>query len=128
MTFNEVTGAFSFYIMNITEVEELEKTEPMSMDWKGHTVNFEAKTASLTPQFLKDAGDLISYPRAIVTVVDKWDVTKDAKGTPWPLEEDELAKLPVPFLTAMLNKVAESWSGDQKKVEGSPNGSAAAAK
>lgn len=108
--------------MNITEVEELEITETFEMDWKGHKVTFEAFRHTLNPQFLKDAGDMISYPKAVASTLKSWDVTKDAEGTPWPLTEPELSRLPVPFLTAILNKISESWAGDKKKQKASASG------
>lgn len=114
--------------MNITEVEELDEMVPMSMDWKGHTVNFKARKSTMTPQFLKDAGDIMSYPKAVAEAVGEWDVTMDEKGTIWPLTEPELSRLPVPFLTAMLNKVSEPWAGDKKKPQDSASGLAASAK
>jgi hypothetical protein len=114
--------------MNITKVAKLDETESFEMEWEGHAVKFDAKTVTLTPQFLKDAGDMIAYPKAVAEVVSDWDVTSDDEGTKWPLTELELAKLPVPFLTAILNKISESWAGDKKKQKDSANGSAAAAK
>lgn len=108
--------------MNITKVGKLDQTENFEMEWEGHKVSFSAKAASLTPQFLKDAGDLISYPKAIAEVLTDWDVTSDDEGTKWPISEDALAKLPIPFLTAILNTVAESWGGDKKKQSKSASG------
>lgn len=108
--------------MNITEVEQLDKTESFEMEWKGHIVKFEALANVLTPKFLQDTRDGAQFARAVADTVKKWDVTKDKKGTPWPLIEPELARLPVPFLDALLAKVAESWTGDEKKQKASANG------
>ena len=108
--------------MNITKVGKLDQTAKFEMEWEGHKVHFSARSASLTPQFLKDSGDLTSYPKAIAEVLTEWDVTSDDEGTPWPLTEPELAKLPVPFLTAILNTIAESWTGDKKKLQASASG------
>lgn len=93
------------------------------MEYEGEKVTFTAKKASLTPQFLKDAGDLISYPKAVSEVVTDWDVTSDDAGNKYPIDEENLARLPVPFLTAILNKISESWAGDKKKQQASATGS-----
>lgn len=108
--------------MNITKVEKLDATESFTLEWKGEKVNFEAKSVTLTPQVLQDVGEFISYPKAVASIVTEWDVTADDAGNKWPLTEEGLAKLPVPFLTAVLNKIAESWSGDEKKQTASASG------
>jgi hypothetical protein len=113
--------------MNITKVAELEKTESFECEWKGHKIRFEALATSLTPNFLKDTRDQALYARAVAENVRSWDVTKDDEGTPWPLTEPELARLPTAFLDTVLAAIAESWTGDKKKPEASQNGSAAAA-
>jgi hypothetical protein len=107
--------------MNISK--KLAQTEQFELEYEGEKVAFEAKSYTLTPQFLKDAGDLISYPKAVAEVVTDWDVTTDDAGNKYPIDEENLARLPVPFLTAILNKVAESWSGDKKKQQASAIGS-----
>lgn len=117
-------GLPCFLFMNITEVEELEKTETFECEWKGHKVTFDALVASLTPKFLMDTRDQALYAKAVAEHVTKWDVTKDKAGTPWPLVEDELARLPTKFLDTVLMTIVESWTGDKKKPQPSQNGSA----
>lgn len=113
--------------MNITEVEQLEATETFTLDWKGQKVTFDVLTSSLTPDFLQNTKSSREFPIAIATYVTDWDVTKDNEGNKWPLTERELARLPVPFLGAVIGKIVESWAGDTKKPQTSPNTSAAAA-
>ena len=107
--------------MNISK--KLAQTEQFEMEYEGEKVSFTAKSVSLTPQFLKDAGDLISYPKAVAEFVTDWDVTTDDAGNKYPIDEENLARLPVPFLTAVLNKISESWAGDKKKASASATGS-----
>ena len=113
--------------MNITKVANLDRTEEFSVEWNGETVNFTARTASLTPGFVKQIGSVVSFPQAIASTVTDWDVTWDGEKKV-ALTEDDLEKLPVNFLDAVLGKVMESWTGDKKKPKSSDNGSEQAAK
>jgi hypothetical protein len=111
-----------FLFMNITKVAKLEETESFELEWQGEKVRFDAKKASLTPAFLKDVEVVIGYPKAVADTLTNWDVTIDDDGTKYPLTESELAKLPVDFLTAVLNKISDSWAGDKKKQKASASG------
>lgn len=111
--------------MNITKI--LEKTESFEIEYNGEKVKFDAKTAGWTPKLLKNYETAEDLPKTVMEVVSNWDVTADNKGTKWPLTEDKLAELPIPFLDAILTKVSESWAGDKKKPQNAQNGSAVAA-
>jgi hypothetical protein len=100
----------------------LDKTVSFSFEWKGEKVNFDAYENSMTPGFMKHATTIVGYPKVVAETVKTWDVTVDDKGTPYPLTEDELEKLPVPFLTKVLDTIAESWTGDKKKQSASASG------
>lgn len=113
--------------MNITKVAGLDQTVPMDMEWKGNPVHIEAKKETQTPDFFKNIERFQDYPQAVADTVASWDVTIDDEGHPYPIEVPALSKLPVEFLTAVINKVSEPWTGDAKKQKSSANGSAAAA-
>jgi hypothetical protein len=46
--------------MNITKVEQLDKTVSFSFEWKGEKVNFDAYENSMTPGFMKHATTIVT--------------------------------------------------------------------
>jgi hypothetical protein len=112
--------------MNITKY--LDEVETFELEWNGEKVTFDAKKANLTPSFLANIGEVVSYPKALAGTLTDWDVTKDDADNKWPITEEGLSQLPVDFLSAVLGKIAESWGADKKKQKASASGSAAADK
>jgi hypothetical protein len=112
--------------MDISEL--LDETVPLKMDWKGKEVNFDARKASFTPSLIKGIANPEEYARVIAENVTDWDLTDRSPDKKWPLDEASVAKLPVGFLSAMIDRIGETWAGDEKKKEASASGSAAAAK
>lgn len=106
--------------MNISKV--LEETESFEFDFNGQKVKFDAVKASLTPELIRNTSAAIDYPKALVSVVKAWDLTVDDEGTKYPISEESLSKLPVNFLSSVLDKIGESWSGDKKKSATSQSG------
>lgn len=100
--------------MNIAKV--LEETASFETEYNGHKISFEAAKASLTPLFMQNITQITDYPKAVASVVRDWDVTSDDEGTKWPLDEESLGKLPVPFLSAIIDRIGESWSGEKKSA------------
>jgi hypothetical protein len=111
--------------MNITKI--LDETVPMEVEWNGEKIAFDVRKANLTPNMLRSVNSVADYSKAVAESVTKWDVTTDDEGTMWPLTDSELSRLPVPFLSAILDKISETWAGDKKKPEASANTSVAAA-
>ena len=107
--------------MNITKVEQLNETIPLSFEWKGETVNMDVYRNTMTPGFMKNVASIIGYPKVIAEAVKKWDVTTDDVAM-YPLTEEELEKLPVDFLVKALNTISETWTGDEKKQSASASG------
>lgn len=97
------------------------------MDWKGKKVAFTAQTESLTPHLLNNIQTAGGYAKALVGVVTDWDLTDKDPAKKWPLDEEHIAKLPVAFLSAILDRIGESWAGEKKSETPSQNGSAATA-
>jgi hypothetical protein len=112
--------------MNIAK--ELEATQQFEAEYNGHKITFDAATASLTPAFIMNIGEVTDYPKAVAAVVKDWDVTKDDEGNKWPLDEESLGKLPVKFLSTIIDRIGESWAGEKKSGSPSVSGSAQAAK
>lgn len=100
--------------MDISEI--LGKTVDFEVEWRGHKVKFSAREDSLTPHLLSNIKAAEDYPKAIALVVTDWDVTGKDPNEKWPLTEDALSRLPIAFLSAMLDKIGESWSGEKKSA------------
>lgn len=117
--------------MDVSEL--IGETTDFEVEWNGKKVAFTARKASLTPHLLNNIQSAGGYAKALAGVLTDWDLAdKQAKwwgGEPkkWPIDEDHIAQLPIEFLSAILDKIGESWSGEKKSVTPSPNGSAATA-
>ena len=109
--------------MDITQ--ELEETVDLSTEYKGQTIDFTADKASLTPAFVRNISKIEDYPKAVASVVKKWNVT--AHGEQWPLDQGSLERLPTKLLSAIIDRIGETWAGDAKKNTPSANTSAATA-
>lgn len=109
--------------MDITK--ELEETVDLTVEYKDQTIAFTADKASLTPAFVKNIGKIEDYPAAVAGTVKDWDVT--AHGAKWPLDQDSLERLPSGLLLAIINRIGETWSGDEAKKKRLANTSAATA-
>lgn len=95
-----------------------------SFDWNGETVQFTAKRNALTPKLMKRFTDLEKDPMqmayALADILVSWDIEDvDCK------DAEALANLPVDFLSLLIEKIGESWSGEKKSLEASASGSAA---
>lgn len=108
----------AFLFMDISEL--IGETTDFEVDWKGKKIKFTARTASLTPHLLSNIKTVEGYAAALSGVLTDWDLTDGEK--PWPTTEESVARLPVPFLSAVLDKIGESWAGDAKKNEASASG------
>lgn len=109
--------------MDITQ--ELTETVDLDAQYKGSTINFKVAKSSMTPSFMQGIERIADYPKAVAGCVREWDVT--AKGDPYPLTEDALARLPVKLLSTLLDRISESWTGEKKSEKASASGSAATA-
>ena len=109
--------------MNITKVANLDAVTRFECEWKSEAFWFEAKTASLTPYFLKNIDKSQDYPSAIAAIVTDWNITAgDNDADKWPLTVEALGTLPLDFLGFVINKIGESWAGDTKKQSNSASG------
>lgn len=110
--------------MDITE--ELEEAVDLSTEYNNKTVNFTVAKANLTPAFIQNIGNIADYPTALSGCLRKWDVT--AHGEPWPLDAENLSRLPSTFLAKIIDRIGETWGGEEAKKKPSASGSVAAAK
>ncbi len=104
--------------MDLTE--ELEETIDLDTEWNNKKVDFTVAKASLTPAFIQNLGSLADYPKALAGCLRKWNVT--VHGEVWPLDEGSLSRLPSPFLSKVIDRIGESWSGDEAKKKHSATG------
>jgi hypothetical protein len=99
-------------------------TANFSIEWNTETVNFSAKRNALSPRLMKRFTDIEKDPMqmayAIASILTKWDI-EDVDCT----DAEALADLPVEFLTKIVEKLGEVWSGNPPKAEASASGSAA---
>jgi hypothetical protein len=107
--------------MNISK--KLAQTEQFEIEYESEKVSVYRKVCEPYASVPKGRGRSYLVSESCSEVVTDWDVTTDDAGNKYPIDEENLARLPVPFLTAILNKVAESWSGDKKKQQASATGS-----
>lgn len=116
--------------MDISKVLELDKTAKFKDEWNGVPYSFEAKTSIITPKFLQSLADLESKPMEFAAEVSRfmvsWDI--DFAGEEFPPTAENLQRLPIEFSVRLVEKVGESWSGNEQKPKRSLNGSAASAK
>jgi hypothetical protein len=99
-------------------------TANFSIDWNGETVNFSAKRNALSPKLMKRFADIEKDPMqmayALADILTQWDIEDvDCK------DAEALGDLPVEFLTKLIEKLGEVWSGDSKKDQPLASGSAA---
>jgi hypothetical protein len=86
------------------------------MEWKGKKVKFTAQKDTITPHMLNNIKSPADYARAISGVVTDWDLTDKDPKKKWPTDEESVSRLPVAFLSAMLDRLAETWSGEKKSA------------
>ena len=99
-------------------------TANFSFEYNGETVQFSAKRNALSPKLMKRFTDIEKDPMqmayALASIITKWDI-EDVD----PTDADALGDLPVEFLTKIVERLGEVWSGDAKKEKPLASGSAA---
>lgn len=114
--------------MNIAK--QVEQTRRFNGEWKDATFWFEARENCLTPSLMQDFKDFTDKPLSMASglagVLTAWDI--DWNGEPFPPTTENLAKLPIEFLTYVMERISESWSGNGQTPSASASGSAASAK
>jgi hypothetical protein len=98
-------------------------TATFEMEWAGEKIQFTAKRNVLSPRMMKRFADVEKDPMqmayALAEILASWDI-EDVDCT----DAEQLANLPVEFLGKVIEKIGETWAGDQKKPEASAAGSA----
>jgi hypothetical protein len=107
--------------MNITKAFGLDETQNHSAEYNGVKFSFEAKKHTRTPRFMQrcvdsERGNPEQLPKALSEVLTAWDITRD-DGSPWPITEAELSRLPMPFLNVIVNTIIEAWPVNKKEVK-----------
>lgn len=92
-----------------------------SFEWNGEPIHFSAKRNALTPKLMKRFTDVEKDPMqmafALADILVSWDIEDvDCK------DAEQLADLPVEFLSKIIEKIGESWSGEKKSHEASASG------
>lgn len=94
-----------------------------SFEYAGETIQFSAKRNVLSPKLMKRFTDIEKDPMqmayALAEILTKWDI-EDVDCT----DAEALGNLPVEFLTKIVEKLGEVWSGESGKVQASASGSA----
>ena len=94
------------------------------VEWNGEKIGFSAKRNVLSPKLMKRFTDIEKDPMqmayALATIITQWDI-EDVDCT----DADALGDLPVEFLTKIVERLGEVWSGDSKKQQALASGSAA---
>jgi len=108
----------------------LNKTVAVSFEYSGETVTLTARQNALTATALRqlqqmadtqDAGMLIP---ALASSVVGWDLVWEENEPNWPVTVENLEKLPVDFLAAMVTALSEIWSGNAQRPKPSASLSA----
>lgn len=113
----------AFYIMRLLPTLTKD-TANFSIDWNGEQVGFSAKRNVLSPKLMKRFTDIEKDPMqmayALADILTSWDIEDvDCK------DAEALGDLPVEFLTKLIEKLGEVWSGEKKLQATSASGSAA---
>jgi hypothetical protein len=114
--------------MNIESL--VTNTTPVNGEWQGETFVMQVFDNALTPSVLQAFKDIEDRPmemaRGLSEILASWDITMGESE--FPPTATNLAKLPVDFLTYLMNKIGEGWSGKKPTSTPSRNGSAPAEK
>lgn len=98
-------------------------TATFEMEWSGEKIQFTAKRNVLSPKMMKRFADVEKDPMqmayALAEILASWDI-EDVDCT----DAEALGNLPVEFLGKVIEKIGETWAGDQKKAEPLAAGSA----
>lgn len=96
-------------------------TATFEIEWNDEKIGFSAKRNVLSPRLMKRFTDIEKDPMqmayALASIITKWDI-EDVD----PTDADALGDLPVEFLTKIVEKLGEVWSGEKKSLAASPNG------
>lgn len=115
--------------MKLNTVTGAGKTALFEKEWESESVWFYAKEKSLTPKVMQSFADIQTRPLAIAEgltdILTTWSITleKESPEQPsasfvsdFPPTAENLARLPVDFLTFILETIGEAWQGDEKKA------------
>ena len=98
------------------------ETATFEIDWRGNPVQFTASRDGLSPRLMKRFTDVEKDPMqmayALSDILVSWDIEDvDCK------DPEALAPLPVEFLSKLIEKVGETWSGRPTSPAASASGS-----
>jgi hypothetical protein len=74
-------------------------------------------------QFATLKTEPIGIAKSLASILTDWSI--DMGGEPFPPTAENLERVPVDFLTRIIERLGESWSGNAPKPSKSRNGSAA---
>lgn len=110
-----------------TIVKNAEKILRIDGEWNGETFWFDARTNAVSPAFIQQLKDTEKEPQliaeALAGVLTDWEGADE-----FPPSAENLASLPMDFISYLLDKLTEVWQGNGQTPGASANGSAAAAK
>jgi hypothetical protein len=92
-----------------------------TIEWNGEQVQFSAKRNALSPKLMKRFTDIEKDPMqmafALADIIQTWDIEDvDCR------DADALGDLPIEFLTKLIEKLGEVWSGEKKSLATSAAG------
>lgn len=102
--------------MNIAKTLELEKTKKIDGEFNGVAFTFEAKTNAVTPRFMQRIADVRERPiemaNGLAGLITGWDIDMD--GEPFPPTPENLADLPMDFLSYLMDQIVDAISAEAK--------------
>ena len=100
------------------------ETANFSIVYNDQTVNFSAKRNAVTPMLAKRFVDVEKDPMqmayALSEILESWDIEDVDCHNP-----DQLGRLPIDFISVIIEKLGETFSGNAPKPSHLQSGSAA---
>lgn len=113
--------------MDLQKALDLEKVTTFDDEWNGEKFSFTAKTNALTPRVLDQFANIQTQPiglaKSLANILTDWTINMG--GEAFPPTAENLERVPVEFLTRIIERLGESWSGNAPKPSKSQSGSAA---
>ena len=118
--------------MKLSTITGGKENKPAHFDhvWEGNEFWFEAHERALTPRVMQQLKDMETRPiemaNGMAGILTDWSIYRDEEGD-FPPTAENLAILPIEFLTDILDKMSETWAGNEQKPKQSASSSGVSA-